>query len=83
MIKIYMLKAIKNATGTNIIFSLYIATSFPLSVYLQPSLMYKNVLAKFELDYAHLLKSLVKNAKFIKKNLNLLSSINSTQFQFE
>ena len=66
-----------------ILFFLYIATEFSLSVYLQASLKYKNVLAKLELDYAHLLKNLVKNAKFIKKIVNLLSTLNSTQFQFE
>ena len=51
-----------------------IATYFRVSVYLQASLTYKNVLEKLELDYAHLLKN-CKNAKFIKKkNLYLLSS---------
>ena len=38
-------------------------------MYLQASLTYSNVLAKLELDYAHLLRILVKNAKFIKKIL--------------
>ena len=51
-------------------------------VYLRTSLTYKNVLANLELDNAHLLKILVKLAKFTKKILNL-SSFNSTQFQFE
>ena len=33
-------------------------------MYLQASLKYKNVLAKLELDYTHLLKILVKNRRF-------------------
>ena len=52
-------------------------------VYLKASLTYKNVLSKLELDYTHLLKIMVKNAKFIKKILNLLSSLNSTQFHIK
>ena len=39
----------------------------PFVCVLQASLTYKNVLAKVELDYEHLVKILVKNAKFIKK----------------
>ena len=64
-----MLKAIKHATDT-IIFFLYISTLFPLSVYLQAFLTWKNLLAKLKLQYAHLLKFLVKNAKFVKRILN-------------
>ena len=79
----YILKAIKNATDTNFIFPVYSNEIFSLSVYKQASLTYTNVLAKLELDYAHLLKILVKNAKFIKIIVNLLSTLNSTQFQFE
>ena len=78
----YILKAIKTQL-IHLLFIPFHSNVFPLSVYLQVSLMYINALAKLELDYAHLLKHLVKNAKFIKKILNLLSSLNSTQFQFE
>ena len=39
-------------------------------MYLQAFLTYKNLLAKLKLQYAHLLKFLVKNAKFVKRILN-------------
>ena len=52
-------------------------------VYLQASLTSKNVLEKLKLDYAHLLNILGKMPNSSKKILNLLSSLNSTDFKFE
>ena len=72
-----ILKAIKNATDiifpihSSVMFFVYVFKSFP------------NVKTKLELDCTHLLKMVVKKCQIHQKNLNLLSSLNFTQFQFE
>ena len=79
----YILKTIKNATDTNVVFFLLHSNVFPFVYVFTSFHKEQERFSKLELDCAHLLKHLVKMPNSSKYLVNLLSSLNSNQFHFE